>query len=96
MESKKILIISLVVLFISALGLVGVMVKMIHENSQCLDHPFEYSAQKLEESGGFYDCHCDSLDPSLLDFRFDKEGIYIEDPNQPFSYFDSNFSAIAG
>lgn len=93
-KEHRLLFIAVGIVIISALGLAGVMFKMIAENSQCVDHPFEYSAEKLEESGGDYDCYCDSLSPELLDFKFDKTGIKIEEPGVPFSYQDINFSDI--
>ncbi len=94
MNNEKFLMIAISIVIITALGLAGVMFKMIMENSQCLDHPFEYSAEKLEESGGLYDCYCDSRSPELLDFRFDKTGIQIEDPEIPLSYQDIKFRDI--
>ena len=51
---------------------------MITENGKCIDNPFGYSATKLRESGGVYNCYCDSLSPELLDFSFDENGITIE------------------
>lgn len=93
MNNKKLLTIAIAITIISALALAGVMFKMIVENSQCLDHPFEYSAEKLEESGGMYSCGCNSYDPELLDFTFDKDGIYITE-EKPVNFQDLDFSNI--
>ena len=93
MNNKKFIKIALAVTIISAIALAGVMVKMISENSQCVDHPFEYSAEKLEESGGMYSCGCDSYDPELLDFTFDKDGIHITE-EKPVNFQDIDFSNI--
>ena len=60
-----------------ALAFFIIMVKMIQESGECIDSPFQYSAKKLKESGGDYICSCDSLDPELLDFAFNEDGIEI-------------------
>ncbi len=93
MNNKKFITIALAVTIISAIALAGVMFKMIVENSQCVDSPFEYSAEKLEESGGVYFCGCDSYDPELLDFTFDKNGIYITE-EEPVNFQDLDFTNI--
>lgn len=74
-KTKLYLLIAFVV--ISAMAFIVVMMLMIKENSECVDHPFEYSAMRLKESGGDYACSCKSLNISLLDFTFDEEGIEI-------------------
>ena len=70
----RILIIGTIII---ALAFVVVMALMIKQNSQCVDNPFKYSAIRLNESGGNYACSCKSLDPKLLDFTFNEEGIKI-------------------
>ena len=67
------------------------MVKMIQKNGECIDNPFKYSATKLKESGGNYICSCQSLDPELLDFSFNEEGIKII---KPLAYDDIDLSKI--
>lgn len=80
MEHKKKLYLAIGITIIITLAFAGVVIKMLIENGKCVDHPFEYSAERLEKSGGRYSCYCDSLDPELLDFTFDKNGITIEEP----------------
>ncbi len=77
-----------IILFIAFAGL---MFKMIQENGECIDNPFKYSATKLKESGGNYLCSCSSLDPELLDFSFNEEGINII---KPTAYEDIDFSKV--
>lgn len=77
-KEKTFIAIFLVIFIVSAVAFCVVMVKMISKNSECVDSPFEYSAQKLEDSGGMYSCYCRSLDMGLLSFSFDKNGIYID------------------
>lgn len=62
---------------ICLIAFLAVMIMMIKENGQCVDHPFEYSAMRLKESGGNYACSCSSLDAYLADFTFDEDGIEI-------------------
>ena len=69
----------------------GIMIKMIIENGQCIDNPFKYSAERLKEAGGIYMCSCESLDPELLSFTFDTDGIKIKRPLNPYKF---NFSEI--
>lgn len=92
---RKVILISVFVV-VMFLGFAGVMVKMIIENGKCVDDPFRYAAQKLNDSGGSYSCRCTSLDPKLLDFEFSAEnGIEIINPNQNyFNLEDFNFSSI--
>lgn len=76
-----------------------VMVIMIRENGKCIDHPFEYSAMRLRESGGNYACSCSSLDIRLADFSFDEDGIKILESNSyvknnPIQYDEFNISDI--
>lgn len=93
-QKTKIILISVFVL-VMFLAFTFVMVKMIKENGKCVDDPFRYAAQKLEDSGGNYACVCSSLDPKLLDFTFNKEGIKIRNPNENyFNLEDFNFSSI--
>lgn len=80
MEHKKKLYLAIGITLILALVFVGTMTKMIIENGKCVDDPFGYSAQRLEESGGMYMCGCQSFDPELLDFTFDSNGITITQP----------------
>jgi len=83
---KRIILISVFVL-IMFFSFMFVMVKMIKENGKCVDDPFRYAAQKLNDSGGNYACYCNSLDPKLLDFTFSaEEGITIIRPNE--NYFN--------
>ena len=89
--NKKLKII-IIITSIIALSFIGIMFKMIQENGKCIDKPFEYSAEKLKESGGNYICSCKSLDPTLLDFSFSEDGIVIE---EPLNYEDLNIT-IAG
>jgi len=77
-----------IILFIA---FVGLMIFMIKENGECIDDPFKYSATKLKESGGFYSCYCESLDPTLLDFSFDERGINII---KPLAYVELDLSKI--
>ena len=77
---KKKLFIIIIITVILFLAFVGVMFKMIIENGKCVDNPFKYSAIKLKESGGNYLCSCQSLDPELLDFSFNGNGIEIIKP----------------
>ena len=74
---KRNLLIVVGVTIILFIAFAGLMVKMIKENGECIDNPFRYSATKLKESGGNYICSCSSLDPELLDFSFNEEGISI-------------------
>lgn len=53
---------------------------LIKENSECVSHPFEYSAKKLKEAGGNYDCVCYSLRHNYSDFYFNEDGINIINP----------------
>ena len=80
MEHKKKLYWAVGITLLVILTFVGTMVKMIVENGKCVDDPFGYSAQRLEESGGMYVCGCQSLDPELLDFSFNSDGITINEP----------------
>lgn len=89
---KRLLIVGGITLII-ALAFFGVIVKMLIENGKCVDDPFGYSAQRLEESGGMYSCYCDSYDPKLLDFSFDKNGIKIIEET-PLTYSEINFENI--
>lgn len=77
-QKTKIILISIFTI-IMFLAFCFVMIKMIKENGNCADDPFKYAAIKLEESGGKYFCSCESLDPNLLDFNFNSEGITILD-----------------
>lgn len=88
MENKKKIIILSVVVLVLIMAFALVMVKLIVENGKCVDDPFRYAAQKLENSGGNYACSCSSLDPELLDFSFSTEGIKIKNPNE--NYFNIN------
>lgn len=92
---KRIIFLSIIVIILF-LGFLSVMVKMIIENGKCVDDPFRYAAVKLNQSGGNYDCVCNSLDPELLDFRFSAErGIEIINPNTKyFNLEDFDFSNI--
>lgn len=74
---KKALKIIIIITVILALAFFGVMFKMIQENGECIDKPFEYSASRLGESGGDYYCSCRALNPELLDFSFNETGIQI-------------------
>lgn len=82
------------------LALLMVMIGMIKENGKCVDDPFGYSAMRLNKSGGNYICSCKSLDPKLLDFTFNEDGIKILDSNDygiiynPVIYEDVDFSQI--
>lgn len=81
---RKIIILGIIVLVL-LISFVGVMIKMIVENGECIDNPFRYSAQKLKEAGGDYLCYCSSLDPRLLDFSFNAEdGIKIINPEENY------------
>lgn len=93
-KEKRFLLIAVGITVVAAVAFAIVMIMMIKENGACVDAPFEYSAERLEESGGIYDCYCDSRTPELLSFKFSKDGIQIEDPEVPFSYQDINFSDI--
>ena len=88
---NKKLLIAIIFTSIMFLVFVGLMVKMIQENGECIDDPFRYSATKLKESGGFYSCSCNSLSPELLDFSFNENGIKII---KPINYEDINFSNL--
>lgn len=92
---RKVIFIALFVV-IMFLAFAGIMVKMIIENGKCVDDPFRYAAQRLNDSGGNYACSCNSLDPELLDFKFSAEkGIEIINPNANyFNGYDLNFSNI--
>lgn len=85
MEHKKKLYLAIGITIAIILAFVGTMTKMISENGKCVDGPFEYSAKRLEESGGMYYCYCQSLDPELLGFSFSSEGITIDKPIQDYS-----------
>ncbi len=91
MEHKKKLYLAIGITLLIVLAFVGTMTKMIIENGKCVDSPFEYSAQRLEESGGMYMCGCQSLDPELLDFSFNSDGITI---NQPLNNYEINMDNI--
>lgn len=84
MEHKKKLQLAVGITLIVALAFGGIVTNMLIENGKCVDDPFRYSAQKLEESGGMYMCGCSSLDPELLDFSFNSDGIVIEEPDKDF------------
>ena len=88
---KKKLLILIIITTILFLAFIGIMFKMITENGKCIDNPFGYSATKLRESGGYYNCYCDSLSPELLDFSFDENGITII---KPVGYGEINFSEV--
>ncbi len=83
-KQKKNLFIAIGLTVIITLAFAGVVAKMLIENGKCVDDPFGYSAQRLEESGGMYMCGCSSLDPELLDFSFDSDGITIEETAKDF------------
>jgi len=93
-KEKRFLAIAIGITVICAVAFASVMIMMIKENGACVDAPFEYSAKKLEKSGGIYECYCDSRSPELLSFKFGTEGIQIEDPEVPLLYQDINFSDI--
>lgn len=86
----------LAITIIATLIFFSVVTKMLVENGQCADDPFRYSARKLSESGGNYLCSCASLDPELLDFSFDEEGINILPPknNNANTYFNPDFLEV--
>lgn len=87
-QKRKILIIG-AILLISFILFSTLMIKIIKENGKCANDPFKYAAGKLEDSGGEYDCSCNSLTLELLDFRFNAEdGIEIIKPNE--NYFNAN------
>lgn len=94
MESKKLIIISSAIIIISLIGFSIVMAFMIKENQECISNPLTYGAESLKKAGGEYFCSCSSLRADLLDFSFDKEGIYIKDPTIPFSKQEINLSNI--
>lgn len=91
MEHKKKLYLAVGITLIIALTFGSLVTKMLIENGKCVDDPFGYSAQRLEESGGFYMCGCQSLDPELLDFSFNSDGIVIE---KPVKDYEVNFDNI--
>lgn len=69
----------------SALGFTFSMVKLIKENSECVQDPFTYVANRIIIASDRIDvliaepvCKCD-IGPAGA-FYFDKEGIYKEDP----------------
>jgi len=93
--NKKIIIL-IIITSILAIAFMGIMIKMIKENGQCLDDPFTYSAKKLKESGGNYYCSCQSLDPELLDFSFSEEGIKIKKDSSLFNVGNISFTEIEG
>ncbi len=88
MKPKVRLYITIAITLIIAFVFVGLIIKMIKENGKCIDDPFRYSAIKLKESGGSYDCFCASLNPHLLDFSFDEEGIKIMNSNDYLKAYD--------
>lgn len=90
-KKRRPLLIIIILTIICFILFVGVMIRMIKENGECVDNPFGYSAKKLKESGGFYSCSCSSLSPDLLDFSFDEDGIKII---KPTNYEDIDFSNI--
>ncbi len=90
-QKKKLLIAGLITITL-LIAFLGVVIKMIGENGECLDSPFTYSAKKLNESGGNYLCSCQSLDPGLLDFKFDEKGIEIITSNSYFNLENLNIS----
>ncbi len=93
MENKKKVILFSLVAIISTMLFIVVMIVMIKENGKCVDDPFRYAAQKLNESGGHYACSCNSLSPELLDFTFSaEEGIKIVDTRGAFNTGYFNFS----
>ena len=94
MEHKKKLYLAIGITLLVILTFAGTMVKMIIENGKCVDNPFGYSAQRLEESGGMYSCSCSSLDPGLLDFSFDSDGIHIEKPIRPLKDYEINMDNL--
>ncbi len=91
MKHKTKIIIAVSITIILLIAFIGVMFKMILENGECTDNPFTYSAKKLKESGGNYLCSCQSLDPELLDFKFNEEGIEIIKSNNYFNIEELNF-----
>ncbi len=74
---KQKLRIFVIITLVLAVAFVSLMTFIIKQNTQCLDHPFEYAAERLNKSGGNYACSCQSLDPELLSFTFDQNGINI-------------------
>ncbi len=80
MEHKKKLYLAIGITVVLVLAFVGTTTKMLIENGKCVDNPFGYSAQRLEKSGGMYMCGCTSLDPKLLSFSFNSDGITIDEP----------------
>ncbi len=88
---NKKLLITIILTSILALAFIGIMFNMIQENGECIDDPFKYSAKKLKESGGNYLCSCQSLDPNLLDFSFNEDGIKIK---KPIAYKEIDLSEI--
>ncbi len=96
MDHKIKLYLAIGITLIIILTFVVVMIKMIKENGKCVDGPFEYSAQRLEESGGMYMCGCQSLDPELLDFTFNSDGITIEEEPRINEINFDNFIIKAG
>lgn len=94
MRQKTKLALAVTITLILAIVFLTVIVTMIKENGQCVDSPFEYSAKRLSDSGGNYLCSCRSLDPKLLDFTFDEEGIKIIKREQLGQLGNIDFSNI--
>lgn len=88
MENKHKIYIIVIITLILTFAFIFVMFKMILENGECIDRPFEYAAMRLKESGGNYYCSCGSLDPKLLGFYFNEDGIEIieEEVVDPYDF----------
>ena len=79
-EYKQKLRVLITITIILAIGFIILMLTMIKQNGECIDNPFQYSAKRLNESGGNYYCSCQALTMDLYDFSFNETGIQIIRP----------------
>lgn len=56
-------------------------IRLIKDNSECINNPFVYAAQKTKDQGLPVICRCSSLDPKYSGFMFTEYGIEIGEFN---------------
>ena len=77
MNSKKKIKILVAGVIICLIAFIVVMALMVKENNECMESPLTYSAEKIKEAGGTFQCSCNSLDPNYMDFYFNETGVYV-------------------
>jgi len=76
---KKLLYGLVIFLVVCILLFVYVMARLVKENSECLNNPLVYAANRIEDQGMPITCYCNSLDPKYAGFSFNKDGIIIDE-----------------